>query len=701
MKPKRMLITSALPYANGPLHIGHLVEYVQTDIYVRFLKSKGIKAVYVCADDTHGTPIELNAKKLGVSPEELIAKYYDEHKKDFDDFHINFDSFYSTNSEENRKFADHIFNTLKQKGLIYQKDIELTYCEHCKRFLPDRFVKGTCPKCGKEDQYGDVCEHCNATYKPIDLIDPYCVVCKNSPSRKISNHYFFKLSDFSADLKKWILGNKNLQQEMKNFVINWIDSGLEDWNISRDGPYFGFKIPGEENKYYYVWLDAPIGYIASTENYCKMHGNKESVDDYWKSKDCEIAHFIGKDIVYFHFLFWPAVLMASGFNLPSNIVVHGFLTVKKEKMSKSRGALLSAREYLDLLDPEYLRFYYASALTHKINDVDLDFDDFSDKANNEFVANIANFCYRVLSFINKNFDSKLGKLPKDEELIVELNSKAKEIEKYYEAIEIRDALKQILAYSSIGNKYFQDNAPWKQIKEGEVGKEKAHKVVTLAANIVKNISVIAAPILPNFCARIQKQLGLSDLQWKDIGFDLEQQSINEAEIVVHKIDDIKKILDGNKFPLDLRVAKIDIVQDHPSADKLFVLQIDLGDEKRQLVAGLRDFYKKEQLEGKKVVIVANLKPVKLRGYESQGMLLAAEKMIDGKELVTVLEAKKSKPGDQVIIEGYKPNKEQVLYDDFAKVVFEIKDGHVYTKGKMLKTVKEAIHADIEDGAMVR
>ncbi len=699
MKPKRVLITSALPYANGPIHIGHLVEYIQTDIYSRFLKSKGIKALYVCADDTHGTPIEVNAKKLGISPEELIGKYYEEHKQDFADFHIKFDNYYTTNSDENKKFADHIFNTLKQKGFIYQKDIELTYCNHCKRFLPDRFVKGTCPKCGKEDQYGDVCESCNATYKPTDLIDPYCAICKNAPVRKTSNHYFFKLSEFSSDLKKWIESNKNLQQETKHFVLNWIENGLEDWNISRDGPYFGFKIPCEENKYYYVWLDAPIGYIASTENYCKR--NKENYEDYWKSKDCEIVHFIGKDIIYFHFLFWPAMLMASGFSLPSNIVVHGFLTVKKEKMSKSRGALLSAREYLDILDPEYLRYYYASGLTHKINDIDLDWDDFSDKANNELVANVGNFCYRVISFINKNFDSKLGKVPKDDEIIVELNAKAKEIEKHFEEMDFREALKGIMAYSSIGNKYFQDNAPWKIIKEGEVGKEKAHKVVTLAANIVKNLMIMIEPILPHFSGRIQKQLGLLNLKWADVNFELSQQQINEAQIIIHKIDDIKKKIEESKFQLDLRVAKIDVVEEHPSADKLYVLQIDLGDEKRQLVAGLRQFYKKGELEGKHIIVVANLKPVKLRGFESKGMLLAADKMIDGKEVVKILEARHSRPGSQVIIEGYKPNKEQVLYDDFAKVLFEVREGHVYTGGKMLKTEKESVSVDIEDGAAVR
>ncbi|RMF07194.1 methionine--tRNA ligase, partial [Candidatus Woesearchaeota archaeon] len=358
-----VLVTSALPYANGSIHIGHLVEYIQTDIWVRFLKLIGKNAIYCCADDTHGAPIEINASKQGISPEELIAKYYKEHTEDFSKFLIKFDSYYSTNSPENRHYAELIFSRLKEGGHIVTKEEEHTYCEHCKRFLPDRYVKGKCPKCGAEDQYGDVCEKCNATYSTVDLVDPYCVLCKNPPVRKKSRHYYFRLSHFSDFLRDWISSNKELQPEVRNHVLSWIDEGLDDWCISRDGPYFGFKIPGEENKYFYVWLDAPIGYISSTANYCKTHGNKCSAEDYWTGNKADIYHFIGKDIIYFHLLFWPAMLKASGFNLPRNVFVHGFLTVNHEKMSKSRGTFLTAREFLEFGNPEHLRYYYAANLS--------------------------------------------------------------------------------------------------------------------------------------------------------------------------------------------------------------------------------------------------------------------------------------------------------------------------------------------------
>src|SRR3989338_8302654 len=382
-KEKKIVITSALPYANGPIHVGHLVEYIQTDIFVRFLRLTGKDVVYCCADDTHGTPIEVKARDLDIKPEELIAKFSKEHQEDFNIFHISFDSYYSTNSKENKYFSDLIFEKLRNKKLIYTKEIEVTYCGHCKRTLPDRYVKGKCPKCKAPDQYGDVCEACNATYDTIDLVEPYCIICKNMPVRKKSEHYFFKLSALSDFLGEYISKNKSFQPEIKNFVLNWVKDGLEDWNISRDGPYFGFKIPGEENKYYYVWLDAPIGYIASTENYCRH--NNENYEDYWKSKNARIRHFIGKDIVYFHFLFWPAMIMGSDFSLPEDIVVHGFLTVNGEKMSKSRGTFLTAEDFLQRYNTEYLRYYYASMLSKKLADINLDFRVFRDKINNELV----------------------------------------------------------------------------------------------------------------------------------------------------------------------------------------------------------------------------------------------------------------------------------------------------------------------------
>ena len=400
---KRIIVTSALPYANGPIHIGHLVEYIQTDIFVRFLRLIGEDVVYCCADDTHGTPIEIKAKELGIVPEELIGRFHRDHLRDFTSFNIKFDSYYSTNSKENKYFSDLIFERLKKKNLIYQKEIELTYCGKCGRFLPDRYVKGKCPKCNAPDQYGDVCESCNATYKTTDLVEPYCVVCGSKPIRRISRHYFFKLSAFSDKLKKWLVENKNLQDEIKNYVLNWIKEGLEDWDISRDGPYFGFKIPNEENMYYYVWLDAPIGYISSFANTLK--GDVKKAEREWNK--AKIMHFIGKDITYFHFLFWPAMLIGADFNLPENIAVHGFLTVNKEKMSKSRGTFFTAEDFLKENDAEYLRFYYARVLSKKLSDIDLDFKELRDIVNNEMVANLGNFCYRTLSFLGSNFDGKV------------------------------------------------------------------------------------------------------------------------------------------------------------------------------------------------------------------------------------------------------------------------------------------------------
>ena len=512
-KGKRILVTSALPYANGSLHCGHLLEYIQTDIFVRFLRLIGEDVLYVCADDTHGAPIEIKSAELGITPEKLIGDVYKEHVQDFSDFFISFDNYYTTNSPENKHYSDLIFTRLKEKNLIYTKEIEVTYCEHDKRTLPDRYVKGKCPKCGTPDQYGDVCENCNAAYKTIDLIEPYCIVCKNKPIRKKSLHYFFKLSKFSKKLGSWLEKNKNLQPEIKNFVFNWIKNGLEDWNISRDGPYFGFKIPGEENKYYYVWLDAPIGYIASTDNYCKKHNLK--IEDYWHSKNSRIYHFIGKDIIYFHFLFWPAMLLGSGFNLPYDIAVHGFLTVNGEKMSKSRGTFFTAREFLQRYNAEHLRFYYAGLLSKKMSDADLSFDDFRKKINNELAANIGNFFFRVLSFLNKNFDGYIKDIGNDKQLTKEINEAAKKIHKDYSDLNFIEATKNILHISSLGNKYFQNNEPWKLINED---REKTHEILGLSVNIVKNLSILIQPILPNFSLNLQKQLNLQNLKYSGLCF---------------------------------------------------------------------------------------------------------------------------------------------------------------------------------------
>ncbi len=685
-KAKRILVTAALPYANGSIHLGHVVEYVQADIYVRFLRLVGEKVIFVCADDTHGTPIEINASKQGVTPEELISRYYKEHKKDFSDFLISFDNYYSTNSPENKHYSDLFFNKLKEKGYIIQRIVELTYCENCHRYLPDRYVKGKCPRCGAEDQYGDVCEKCNATYKTTELINPYCVVCGKTPTRKNSLHYFFKLSAFSNKLEEWLNSNPELQSEAKNFVMGWVKKGLEDWDITRDGPYFGFLIPGETNKYYYVWLDAPIGYIASTENLT------QNALLYWQNKESKIIHFIGKDIIYFHFLFWIAELMGVEYNLPSTIRVHGFLTVNGEKMSKSRGTFITAREYLNQQDPEFLRFYYASNLSSNMEDINLDFEDFRNKINSELVDNVANFAYRVLSFCNNNFESKIGSISGEKELIAKVEEKIEEAKNHYNSYNFRETIKTILEISALGNQYFQDKQPWHLIKKD---RKKCESVVSAAANVVKILSILLTPIIPSFSEKLQKQMAVDNQNFSNLNFKLKNHSINKARIIFTRIEgDAFKI---NTFPLKLRVGKIISAENHPSADKLYVLKVSLGDEQRQIVAGIRHAYSKEQLEGRRIIIVSNLKHAVIRGEKSEGMLLAAD---DGNKLA-LLEAKNAKEGENVLIEGHIRLEEEITFEDFLKVKLTTKNGKVTYNGALLRTEKGEITAEIGDNAKIR
>ncbi|MBN2457724.1 methionine--tRNA ligase [Candidatus Woesearchaeota archaeon] len=713
---KKTLVTSALLYANGPMHIGHLVEYIQTDIYVRFLKLIGEDVIYCCADDTHGAPVSINAEKQGITPEELISGFYREHVDDFKRYLVEFDSYHTTNSKENKYYSDLLFNKCKKNGFIYKKKVMQLFCSRCKRFLPDRYVKGSCPKCGAEDQYGDVCEKCGASYKATELSMPYCSICRQKPVEKESEHYFFKLSVFSAKLEKWLTENKHLQKEIVNSVRHWIKEGLNDWDITRDGPYFGFKIPEEENLYYYVWFDAPIGYIASTENYCRNISKSGSADDYWLAPGSRIIHFIGKDIIYFHFLFWPAVLMASGFNLPESIIVHGFLTVNGEKMSKSRGTLYTARELAEGYEPEYLRYYYANMLSRKIADLDLNFSDFTDRVNNELVANLGNFCFRTLTFLEKNLDSEFVGIDMDNELIKEINNRVKTVHDAYKECNLKDAIREIMAISALGNRYFQDNEPWKLIKED---RERAREVLGLCVNIAKNLAVLIRPIMPAFSDSLQKQLGLFGLTWESIGFKLEKHRIKGAEILIKKIEkedkekkdseekekkdseDQKKGKAGTGkeklMPFNLKVGKITEIDDHPDAEKLFVMQVDLGDEKRQLVAGLKPFLPKHELLEKKIIVVTNLEHAKLRGVVSQGMLLAADK----DNVVKVIEPKSSRPGDRVYIKGYDDMQGMINIKQFMEHKRLVKDKHAEIDLKPLVTDSETIEIDMPDKSEIR
>ena len=684
MEKRKTVITSALPYANGPIHLGHLVEYIQTDIFVRAMKLNGEDVIYCCANDTHGTPIEVNAQKEGIPPEKLIHRYFIEHRQDFEDFHIHFDNFYTTNSPENKEFSDYIFLKLKENGDIYTKEIELTYCPECKRFLPDRYVKGKCPSCGAEEQYGDNCEVCNSTYKPTDLIDPHCVICGTSPIRKKSIHYFFKLSNYSEKLKNWLISNKNLQDEIKNYILNWIDEGLNDWDISRDAPYFGFKIVGEEDKYYYVWLDAPIGYIASTKNLGIKMGF--SWEDYWKSEKGRIIHFIGKDIIYFHFLFWPAMLLGAGFNLPENLIVHGFLKINNEKMSKSRGTFITARDFLAKLDPEYLRYYYARSLSKKLADIDLDLNDFKNKINNELIANLGNFINRSLTFLYKNFDGVTSSNIKNEELQDEILKKSKRVVENYLNVNFKAAIKEILEIGDIGNKFFQYSEPWKLIKED---REKANEVVTFSVNIVKILSILLKPVLPEVSNKIEKILNLNHQKFSDLKFDYLSKKIEKPEILFQKLEEVNLIRKDPFSSIDLRVGKILEVSPHPKADKLLILKVDLGSEKRQIIAGIRKAYSEEELLGKNIVIVANLKPAKLRGIESKGMLLAASNEND----IGVLTVN-GKLGDAVRPEGIDfDGTKEIDINFFASVSLFGKDGYAYYGDKPLLCGDEKVKID--------
>jgi methionyl-tRNA synthetase len=675
-----IIITSALPYANGPIHIGHLVEYIQTDIYVRFLKLQGKNAAYCCAGDTHGTPIEINARKQGISPEELVEKFNREHQEDFARFAIRFDSYYSTNSDENKALAEKIYHTLQQKGYIYEQEIEQLYSEKDQRFLPDRFVKGTCPKCGAEDQYGDVCEKCGATYKPTDLKNPYSVISGDTPILKKSTHLFFKLSEFSDYLRDWLTNNERLQKEVRNQILGWIDKGLEDWCISRDGPYFGFKIP-ETDKYFYVWLDAPIGYISSLAN---LLGNDiAQAEKVWNS--AEIQHFIGKDISYFHLLFWPAVLHAAGWKVPDTLVVHGFLTVDGEKMSKSRGTFITAKEFAEKVpDTEFLRFYYAANLGHAMTDVDLNLHDFQERVNKELIGNVANLIYRALSFTKKNYNNAMGTKAVDQRAI-ELEAAAKEksqlILQHYENYEYRKAVQELLHFADLGNQYLQACEPWKH-------KEESQPVLTTCLNLIKDLTILLSPILPNFAQRVQQQLNLEGLTFAQLGFTVEKHQLGEPEIIWRPMEplhfetkSLEEELPVDPSILDLIVAKITKVEKHPKADKLYIEHLDDGSGyERAIVSGLVGHYTEEELVGKQVVIVNNLKPAKLRGVESKGMLLAAEK----KGVVEVIEVPDAAPGTPVDVKGFEHNKKEITIDDFFRLKIVATEGKLYCEGAPLE-----------------
>ncbi|PHS70374.1 MAG: methionine--tRNA ligase [Methylophaga sp.] len=671
---RKILVTSALPYANGPIHLGHLVEYIQTDIWVRFQKMRGHECHYVCADDAHGTPIMLRAQNEGIEPEQLIAAVKEEHQADFADFAIAFDNYHSTHSAENQALANQVYLANREAGHITTRTISQAYDPEKEMFLPDRFIRGECPKCSAEDQYGDNCEVCGATYDSTELKNPVSALSGATPITKDSEHHFFKLADFEQDLKTWTQSG-HLQNEVSHKLNEWFESGLKDWDISRDAPYFGFEIPDAPNKFFYVWLDAPIGYLASFKNYCDRTGI--DFDEYMKpDSTTEMVHFIGKDIIYFHALFWPAMLQGAGFRLPNSIFAHGFLTVDGKKMSKSRGTFIKARTYLDHLNPEYLRYYYAAKLGSGIDDIDLNLEDFQNRINSDLVGKVVNIASRCAGYINKKFEGKLSSSLADTRLFNEFTSQADAIASKMENREFGHAMRDIMALADKANQYIDEMKPWALAKEA--GKEQqVHDIYSLGINLFRILMVYLKPVLPNTVVQAEIFLNIEPLQWADIDTPLLNHSINKFKPLMTRIeiDKIQAIQQDSKetmtavpttsqpktdsdidpiaaeisfddfAKIDLRIAKIVNAEHVEGANKLLQLTLDIGNDKKQVFAGIKSAYAPEDLVGKMTVMVANLAPRKMRFGLSEGMVLAAGP--GGKDLFILNPDEGAKPGMRV------------------------------------------------------
>ncbi|MEC7860904.1 MAG: methionine--tRNA ligase [Pseudomonadota bacterium] len=637
---RNILVSSALPYANGSIHMGHLVEYIQTDIWVRFQKLKGHNCHYVCAADAHGTPIMIKAREEQLSPEELVTKIAKEQHQDLKDFDVNFDNFHSTHSDENEKLVEQIYNSLKKENHIYTKDIEQAFDEKENMFLPDRFIKGTCPKCSSEEQYGDACEECGATYSPNELINPISTISDAIPVWRKSEHFFFKLSVFENNLKKWIK-NAKLHKSITNKLSEWFEMGLKDWDISRDEPYFGFKIPGEKKKYFYVWLDAPIGYLASFLNLANR--KKLDFNAYLKpDSDHELYHFIGKDIVYFHTLFWPAVLEGAGFRKPTSVFAHGFLTINGKKMSKSRGTFVNARTYLDNLNPNFIRYYYAAKLGPSMEDIDLNTDDFIARVNSDLIGKLVNIASRCSGFINKQFDNKLSESIDNQNLHNEFIDSSGSIAQHYESREFSKAMRQIMLLADKANRYIEEKKPWLMIKDESQAHE-VQRVCTQGLNLFRTLMIYLTPVIPGIADKSKELFNEKKWEWSDISSPILGKKIQKYKPLLTRIDKekVKKMMEipkeeskNSKSPnnlisiddfmkIDLRVAHVIDAKEIKEADKLLELTLDLDGESRTVIAGIKSAYKAEDLIGRNVVVVANLAPRKMRFGVSEGMVLAA------------------------------------------------------------------------------
>ncbi|MEG1552739.1 MAG: methionine--tRNA ligase [Kiritimatiellia bacterium] len=667
MEKRKIIVTSALPYANGALHLGHLVEYLQTDFWVRFQKMMGNDCVYVCADDTHGTPIMIRARKENIAPEQLIAKTYEAHTRDFAGFEMHFDRYGSTNAEENRLLSEGIYLRLKEKGLISSRSIQQLYCEKEGMFLPDRFVKGTCPKCGAKDQYGDSCEVCGATYGAAELVEPYCSVCGAKPIFKASEQLFFELEPFRDFLRQWIPAHT--ESGVANKLLEWFGEPLRGWNISRDAPYFGFRIPGYDDKYFYVWLDAPVGYMATLWQWCKARG--ETLENWWQDPKAEIYHFIGKDIVRFHCLFWPALLENSGYRTPSQVFVHGFLTVNGEKMSKSKGTFISAETYLKFLPAQALRFYYACKLNGTADDMDLNLDDFANRVNSDLIGKISNLAARGAMMLHRNCEGRMGVMDADSKaLLVAFRVRLPEILKAYELRDFCRVMVLVREMADEANKLFDAKAPWALVK---TDLEQTRAVLTGTLNLFRFMAIVLKPILPAYVDKVETLFGEAAYTFEAAQKELHDSVLAPYEHLAQRIDPvaIEAILEASRqnlqataktltpaapvakpqaqkkkavpsapmtFPeplaetidfetfsqVDLRVATVVAAEIVEGSDKLLRLSLEIGEARpRQVFAGIRKSYAPEELLGQQVVMVANLAPRKMRFGLSEGMVVAS------------------------------------------------------------------------------
>jgi methionyl-tRNA synthetase len=650
-----MLVTSALPYANGAPHLGHIVEAVYSDFWVRFQKLRGNDCLYVCASDTHGTPTMLKAREEGITPEELIARVGAQQVRDFADFDIDFDNFHTTHSTESRELTDSIYLTLLERGYIRRESIRQAYDEQAQMFLPDRYVRGACPNCGAVDQYGDACEVCGHTYSPADLIDPVSVLTGTKPVQRESEHLFFRLGAFEPMLREWT-GSGRLQPAVSAKLAEWFEAGLRDWDISRDAPYFGFEIPGEPGKYFYVWLDAPIGYLASFLNLCRKRGDID-FDLYWRpGSDAEVYHFIGKDIVYFHTLFWPAVLHGAGYRTPTAVYAHGFLTVNGQKMSKSRGTLIAARAWLDHLPPEYLRYYLASRLGAGVDDLDLNLDEFTAKINADIVGKLVNIASRCAGLLARVADGRLSARLPEPPLYEELIAAGERIAAAYDGRDYAAAVREIMLLTDRANLYIDRQKPWLAAKDA-ARYEEVQAVCTQGINMFRVLVQFLKPVMPRLAASAEAFLGATAARWDDVAVPLLDRRLTSYAPLATRIDPaaVRALLAASSeslrpaagpvrataaspepaappqlrisiddfAKLDLRVARIEAAERVDGADKLLRLTVDLGGERRTVFAGIRAAYEPEALVGRLTVLLANLEPRKMRFGTSEGMVLAA------------------------------------------------------------------------------